>query len=94
MSLLKQLWNDETGAVLSAELIMVTSILVAGLASGLSQIRNSMLSEMSNVSNMISSVNQSYTYAGAHGSASSTAGSYYIDQTAQNQYCTNVITGN
>jgi Flp pilus assembly pilin Flp len=79
MNLFKQLWNDEIGVVISAELILVATILVIGMIVGLTTVRDQVIQELGDVAAAIASMNQSYSYSGATGHHSSTAGSEFSD---------------
>ncbi len=84
----KQLWNDESGFIVSAELILISTILVIGMVVGLSEIQHAVVQELGDVADAIGAVNQSYRYTGfsARKSSrkgrlkSSTAGSRFIDE--------------
>ncbi|MEX0794170.1 MAG: hypothetical protein WD045_13625 [Pirellulaceae bacterium] len=80
MSLIKRLWNDEAGFVVSAELILVATILVLGLIVGLTSVRDAVTSELADVTGAINNVNQSYNYFGINGHSGAVAGSVYVDQ--------------
>lgn len=62
--LLNQFYNDETGFVLSAELILVATVLVIGMIVGLSEVQHSVTAELNDVADAVGSVNQSYYYSG------------------------------
>jgi Flp pilus assembly pilin Flp len=53
---LSRLWQDDEGAVISVELILVLSILIFGLIPGLVALRNSIIAAMTNIGNAITSV--------------------------------------
>ena len=78
---MKQLWNDETGFIVSAELVLVATILVIGMITGLTSVRDAVISELADVGQAISNINQSYSYGGAVAHCGSTAGSVFVDQT-------------
>ena len=80
MSLIKRLWNDEAGFVVSAELILVATIAVLGLIVGLTSVRDAVTSELSDVAGAIQDVDQSYTYLGIRGHSGSVAGSDFLDR--------------
>lgn len=80
MSLMKRLWNDEAGFVVSAELILIATIAVLGLIVALDTVRNAVTSELADVSGAIQNVNQSYVIQDVVGHSSSVAGSDFIDQ--------------
>ncbi len=79
MTLFTQLWKDQAGAVLSAELILVATILVLGMIVGLTTVRDQVVQELGDVAIAIASMNQSYSFSGATGHHSSTAGSIFVD---------------
>ncbi|MEW4456212.1 hypothetical protein AB1L30_26340 [Bremerella sp. JC817] len=81
MSLIKRLWNDEAGFVVSAELILISTIAVIGLIVGLDSVRNAVTSELADVAGAIQNVNQSYVWNSVTGHASAVSGSDFIDQT-------------
>ena len=75
----KRLWNDEAGAVVSAEIMLVATILVIGMIVGLKSVRDAVLTELADVAQAIANVDQSYSYSGVDGHAASTTGSAFID---------------
>lgn len=64
--MLHQLWRDEGGAVLSAEVILVSTILVIALAVGLSEVAVAVNTELNDISNAIGAIDQSYAITGFH----------------------------
>jgi len=80
MSLMKRLWNDEAGFVVSAELILIATIAVLGLIVALDTVRNAITSELSDVAGAIQDVNQSYSYRAVVGHSATVAGSDYLDE--------------
>ena len=79
MSLLRRLWNDEAGFVISTELVLVATLLVLAMIVGLQSVRDAVLAELADVASAIGSLNQSYSFAGVTGHASSVAGSVFTD---------------
>ena len=84
---MKNLFNDEAGFIVSAELVLVASILVIGLIVGLSEIQHAVVTELNDVADAIGQVNQSYFFTGFHksksfggGVAAFTRGSSFGDQ--------------
>ncbi len=65
-NLFAQLLNDENGFLLSAELILLASILVLGLVVGLSEVSFAINNELEDVASAFSSMNQSYSASGSH----------------------------
>lgn len=64
--MLRQLLNDEAGFIVSAELVLIATILVLGLIVGLSQVQYAVVTELGDVAKAIGSLNQSYYYSGFH----------------------------
>ncbi len=67
MKLLTTLWADEAGFVVSAELILICTILVLGLVVGLAEVGTGVNEEMEDVGSAIGSINQSYSFTGFTG---------------------------
>lgn len=79
MSTLKTLWSDESGFVVSSELILIASIAVMGLMVGLSTVRDQIVAELADVANAMGNLNQTYSYSGVTGHSSSVAGTIFLD---------------
>ena len=77
--LLRSLWKDESGAVLSAELIMIMTLLLAATAVGISTLRNALVTELADVAAAIGSLNQSYTVGGITGHHSAASAQAFTD---------------
>lgn len=77
--MLKQLWMDESGATLSAEIVLIGTILVLGVITGLSSVQSAVVGELADLATAIGSVNQSYSFNGYTAHASSTGNSDFID---------------
>ena len=60
--MLKSLWNDEAGVILSAEIVLVGTILVVGMIVGLVELQCSVVDELNDLGEAIGSLNQSYQY--------------------------------
>ena len=69
--MLRTLWNDEAGAVLSAELVLIMTILVIGLIVGLAEVQTAVVNELNDVGDAIGSLNQSFYF---HGHSSTSCG--------------------
>jgi Flp pilus assembly pilin Flp len=78
--MLNRLWNDETGAVVSAELVVVMTILVVGVITGLSSLRDAVITELADTGAAIGQLDQSYQIAAVTTPGASTAESRYEDQ--------------
>ncbi len=83
--MLRRFMNEEAGFIVSAELILVATILVLGLVVGLSEVQHALVAELNDVGDAIGSLNQSYMFSGfsakknAHSYKSYTRGSIFTD---------------
>ena len=85
----KPRWNefikDETGVILSAELVLILTIVVIGVVVGLSHVALAVNQELTDIACAIGALNQSYSFTGFHccvkngGFTSFTAGSAFTD---------------
>ena len=62
--MLRTLLNDEAGFIVSAELVLVATILVIGMIVGLSEIQHAVVAELGDVAEAIGALDQSYNYRG------------------------------
>jgi hypothetical protein len=61
---LTNLWNDDCGALLATEWIIVATIMVLGIIPGLIAVRQGTLSELHDMANAVLSLDQSYSFTG------------------------------
>jgi Flp pilus assembly pilin Flp len=85
-NLLAEVMRDESGLILSAELVLILTICVLGIVVGLVQVQTAVVSEFQDLALAFSSLNQSFTtpsFFGCRkwrcGATSFTAGSGFID---------------
>jgi hypothetical protein len=78
---MSQLWKDESGFIVSADLVLVSCILVLGMMVGLVSIRDQIVQELGDVGAAFAVLNQSYEWDAITGHTSSVAGSVMIDVT-------------
>jgi len=62
--LLQTLLTDETGFIVSAEIVLIATLLVIGLVVGLSQVQHAVVEELNDVAHAIGSLNQSFYFSG------------------------------
>lgn len=62
--MLTNLWNDEAGAIISAELVLVLTIAVLAMIVGLSEVAVAVNEELNDISNAVGNLDQSYEYTG------------------------------
>jgi hypothetical protein len=82
--MMRNLWKDEAGFIVSAELVLVATILVIGLIVGMVSLRNQVVQELVDVGQAIGSLSQSFCFAGVQGACVGTPyawtdGTCYID---------------
>jgi len=58
------LWNDESGVILSAEIVLIGTILVLGMIVGLVELQCAIVAELSDISSAIGNLDQSYMVSG------------------------------
>jgi hypothetical protein len=81
----KSLLKDEAGFIVSAELVLISTLVVVGLVVGLTEVQHSVVAELNDVADAIGSLNQSYHFSGfsvvkGHkGCGASVAGSCFVD---------------
>jgi hypothetical protein len=85
----EKLWGDESGFIVSTDLILISSILVIGLLVGLVSVRDQIVQELGDVAVAVGNLNQSYSFAAhpvtfvSHGATYTftVAGSNFTDTT-------------
>ena len=79
--MIRRLWKDEAGFIVSAELVLVATILVIGMIVGLVCIRNQVVQELVDVGEAVGALSQTYAFGGIFKiGCAMTEGSYYWDQ--------------
>lgn len=59
-------WQDEVGAIVSIEIILIITIAVISLVVGWSEVAHAVNTELDDISNAVGKLNQSYFYGGFH----------------------------
>ncbi|MBI1313649.1 hypothetical protein GC176_20345 [bacterium] len=70
--MLRKLFNDEAGFVVSAELALIVTLVFTAVAVGVAVARDALVAEYNDISDMIGTMDQSYTVVGH--SATNTVG--------------------
>jgi Flp pilus assembly pilin Flp len=83
--MLRKLLLDEAGFIVSAELVLVATLLVVGVIVGLSEVQHAVVSELNDVGEAIGQLNQSYSFSGFSkhdkgGCHAFTRGSAFVDR--------------
>jgi Flp pilus assembly pilin Flp len=83
--MLTRLYREEAGFIVSAELVLVATLLVIGLIVGLSEVQHAVVAELNDVGDAIGSINQTFSFTGfskaKKGGGNFTRGSYFNDRT-------------
>lgn len=79
-TLLTRLYCEESGAIVSAEVMLVASVLVIGVIAGLSSLRDSIVTELADVAQAFANINQSYCFSGTRGHHSFSGGGDFSDE--------------
>lgn len=79
-NILNQLYADEAGFIVSAELVLISTIAVLGMLVGLSEVAFNINQELEDVGSAFGRVNQSYRYASVHGHKGKIYGSRFRDR--------------
>ena len=86
--MLRKLMNDEAGFIVSAELVLIFTLVFCGVAVGMAVIRDSLVQELGDIGEAIGALDQSYNFrsltagleAGAGANHASCAGSGFNDE--------------
>ncbi|MBX3413422.1 MAG: hypothetical protein KF708_12100 [Pirellulales bacterium] len=79
MLVLHRLWKEEAGAIVSSELVLIATLLVIGVVTGLSSVRTAVVTELGDVADAIGTINQSFSFGGTTGHHSATSASAFTD---------------
>lgn len=79
MSIITALRNDENGFIVSAEIVLVGTILVLGVIVGLTELSFGVNEELEDLGSGIGAINQTYYYTMASGVKGTVVGSTYLD---------------
>ena len=77
--LINTLIHDEAGFIISAELVLVSTIAVLGMIVGLSEVALNVNNELEDVGSAFGSMNQTYCVKGIKGCGGSTSGTEFRD---------------
>src|SRR5262245_32519301 len=77
--LMAQLWNDDRGVIPATELILIATLLVIGLVTGLKNVNIAVNNELTEVADAIGAISQTYAYCGGTSNCAFTRGSRFTD---------------
>jgi Flp pilus assembly pilin Flp len=72
MKMFRKLWKDEAGFIVSAELVLVATMLVIGMIVGLTVVRNQVVQELGDLGAALGMISQGYEYTGVSKADSTT----------------------
>ncbi|RLT01560.1 MAG: hypothetical protein DWI22_22845 [Planctomycetota bacterium] len=61
---MKTLWNDESGVIVSAEIVLVGTILVLGMITGLVELQAAVIYELTDLSDAFGNLDQTFQTSG------------------------------
>jgi len=79
LNTLNRLFAEESGAVISAELVLVLTIMVLSMIVGMSSIAHSLNAELEDVAEAFGAISQTYVYNGISSCNASWSGSSFND---------------
>jgi hypothetical protein len=78
-NMFSRLWSEQDGAIVSAEIVLVASILVLGSIVGLAAVRDAVVTELADVAQAIANIDQSFSFSSVSGHHSFTGGGSFSD---------------
>lgn len=78
-NLIYDFWTDQSGMIVSAEIVIVGTVLVLGLIVGLNAVQSAIVFELNDIARAFCSLNQSYWFSGFRGCKARVPGSAYVD---------------
>jgi Flp pilus assembly pilin Flp len=83
LKLINALRRDEAGFIVSAELVLISTIVVLSMVVGLSEVAINVNNELEDVGSAFGSINQSFCYRMPNGKKGHTTGSHFQDRADQ-----------
>ena len=74
-----KLWRDESGTVLTTEVVLLTTLLIIGIVVGAKSYRDSLVTEWADYAQALANIDQSYNVPDIEGTVSF-PGSHFVDQ--------------
>jgi hypothetical protein len=72
-------WEDDSGAILTLEIVLIATVVLLGVLTGLAALRDGIITELADLGGSISDLDQSYVIHGAVSHSSATAGTDFND---------------
>src|SRR5262249_51275523 len=77
--LMAEFWNDDRGFTVSTEYVLIATLLVIGLVTGLKNVNEAANIELTDVANAIGAISQTYAFCGGTSQCAFTRGSRFTD---------------
>jgi hypothetical protein len=77
--MVQSLWEDDSGAILTLEIVLIATVVLLGVLTGLAALRDGIITELADLGGSISNLDQSYVIHGAVSHSSATAGTVFND---------------
>jgi hypothetical protein len=79
LNVFTNLYNDDAGFIISAELVLISTIVVLGCMVGLAEVSHGINEELEDMGSAIGSINQSFKFSGFSGAKGKIVGSRFFD---------------
>ena len=79
MSVVKRLWSEDAGFIISTEAIIILTMLICAAIVGWQSIREAVVAELADIGDAIAALDQSYSFSGFQGHSAACAGSFFAD---------------
>lgn len=77
--MLKSFWYDDSGAILTLEIVLIATVVLLGVLTGLAALRDGIVTELADLGGSISNLDQSFVLHSAVSHSAATAGSVFTD---------------
>ena len=79
MGVVRRLWSEEAGFIISTEAIIILTMLICAAVVGWQSIREAVVAELADIGAAIAALDQSYSFSGFTGHSASCSGSFFSD---------------
>lgn len=76
---LSRLWHEDVGAIVSAEIVLIMTLLVIGMIVGLKSLRDSIVTELADIAQAFANFDQSFSFCAVTGHGAFTGGGFFAD---------------
>ena len=79
MTVVRRLWSEDAGFIISTEAIIILTMLICAAVVGWQSIREAVVSELADIGDAIAALDQSFSFSGFTGHSASCSGSIFTD---------------